>query len=124
MKQALFFAAAGEAATGLALLIVPSIVVRLLLGAEPAGLAIPIARVAGIAIMALGLACWPGPILLGMLTYGALVTLYFLYLGIRGDWVGPLLWPALALHVVLTMLLARSWLAKRTADRTQQQSPE
>ena len=103
MKKAPFFAAVGEAATGLALLIVPSIVVRLLLGAEPTGLAIPIARVAGIAIMALGFACWPGPPLLGMLTYGTLVTLYFLYLGIAGDWVGPLLWPALALHVVLTL---------------------
>ncbi len=122
MKQALFFAAVGEAATGLALLIVPSIVVRLLLGAEPAGQAIPIARVAGIAIMALGFACWPGPPLLGMLIYGSLVTLYFLYLGIRGDWVGPLLWPALMLHAVLTFLLARSWLAKRTTDRTQQQN--
>ncbi len=109
MKQALFFAAVGEAATGLALLIVPSIVVRLRFGAEPAGLAIPIARVAGIAFMALGFACWPGPALLGMLIYGSLVTLYFLYLGIQGDWVGPLLWPALALHAVLTFLLARSW---------------
>ena len=123
MKRALVFAAVGEAATGLALLIVPSIVVRLLLGAEPAGLAIPIARVAGIAIMALGLACWPGPPLLGMLTYSTLVALYFLYLGTAGDWVGPLLWPALALHVVLTLLLARSWLARRITDKTQQQTP-
>ena len=113
MKQALFFAAVGEAATGLALLIVPSIVVRLLLGAEPAGLAIPIARVAGIAIMALGLACWPGPPLLGMLTYGTFVTLYLLYLGIRGDWVGPLLWPAVALHAALTFLFARELSLKR-----------
>jgi hypothetical protein len=76
--------------------------------------------VAGIAVMALGFACWPGPALLGMLTYSALVTLYFLYLGIRGDWVGSLLWPALALHAVLTLLLARSWLAKRMTDRARQ----
>ena len=119
MKRVLALAAVAEAATGAALLVAPSVVVRLLLGAEPAGLAIPIARLAGIAIMALGCACWPGPPLLGMLIYSSLVTLYFLYLGIAGDWVGPLLWPALALHVLLTFLLARSWLAKRTTDRRQ-----
>jgi hypothetical protein len=104
--------------------VAPSLVVRLLLGAETAGLATPVARVAGIAIMALGFACWPGPPLLGMLIYSVLVTLYFLYLGIVGDWVGPLLWPALALHVLLTVFLARSWLARRTTDRTQQQFPD
>ena len=44
-----------------------------------------------------------------MLTYSALATAYLLYLGIRGDWVGPLLWPAVVLHAVLTLLLARAW---------------
>ena len=45
-----------------------------------------------------------------MLIYGAAVTLYLSYLGIRGDWVGPLLWPAVVLHAVLTLLLAQAWL--------------
>ena len=49
------------------------------------------ARVLGIALIAIGIACWPGPALLGMLTYGALVTAYFLYLAFGGEWVGPLL---------------------------------
>jgi hypothetical protein len=44
-----------------------------------------------------------------MLTYGALVTLYLLYLGIRSEWVGPLLWPAVVLHAVMTLLLVRAW---------------
>ena len=44
-----------------------------------------------------------------MLTYGAAVTLYLLYLGIRGEWVGPLLWPAVVFHAVLTLLLALAW---------------
>jgi hypothetical protein len=123
MKKVLALAAVAEAATGAALLVAPSFVVRLLLGAEPAGLAMPVARVAGIAVVALGFACWPGSPLLGMLIYSSLVTLYFLYLGIGGDWVGPLLWPALALHAVLTLLLARSWLAKRTTDGEQEQNP-
>ena len=113
MKKLLALAAFSEAATGLALLILPSLVGRLLLGAELTGVAIPVARVLGIALIALGVACWPGPALLGMLTYGALVTLYLLYLGIRGEWVGPLLWPAVVLHAVLTLLLARAWCKTR-----------
>jgi hypothetical protein len=109
MKQLLTFAAVIEAATGLALLVAPPLVGRLLLGAESTGVAIPVARVLGIALIALGVACWRGPPLLGMLTYGAAVTLYLSYLGIRGEWVGPLLWPAVVLHAVLTLLLARAW---------------
>jgi len=58
------------------LLIVPSLVGRLLLGEELTGIAIPVARVAGIALIALGVACWPGTPLVGMLTYSAAVTLY------------------------------------------------
>ncbi len=43
-----------------------------------------------------------------MATYGLFVTLYLVYVGTRGEWVGPLLWPAVALHAVLTLLLARA----------------
>ena len=110
MKKALIFAAVAEAATGLALLIAPSLVGQLLLGEELAGIAIPIARVTGIALIALGIACWPGPPLVGMLVYTALVMLYLAYIGIRGEWGGPLLWPAVAVHAVLAVLLARDLL--------------
>ncbi len=123
MKKVLVFAAVAEAATGAALLIVPGLVGRLLLGEDLTGIAIPVARVAGIALIALGIACWPGTPLLGMLTYGAAVMLYLLYLGVRGDWVGPLLWPAVALHAVLTLLLARSWLAKPMTETARRQRP-
>ena len=106
----LAIAAIAEAATGLALLIVPSLVGRLLLGAELTGVAIPVARVTGIALLALGVGCFPGTTALcGMLTYNALATFYFLYLCIHGEWVGPLLWPAVVLHAVLTFLLAGAW---------------
>ena len=99
-----------ELATGLSLLIVPSLVSRLLFGAELTGVSIPIARVTGIALVGLGVACWPNwTALCGMLTYGTLVTVYLSYLGIRGEWVGPLLWPAVVLHAVLTLLLAWLW---------------
>ena len=57
MKKVLNFAAVAEAATGMALLIVPSLVGQLLLGGDLTGVAIPVARVAGIALIALGIAC-------------------------------------------------------------------
>ena len=106
-----------EAATGLALVVVPSIVGRVLLGTELSGVAIPVARVAGIALIALGVACWSGcKPLCGMLTYSVLATIYLGIVAIRGEWVGPLLWPAVVLHAVLTLLLARAWLER---DRSQ-----
>ena len=112
MKKLLTLAAVAEVATGVTLLIAPSLVGRLLFGAELVGASIPVARVTGIALIALGVSCLPrsvrgglGPALGGMLTYSLLVTLYLLYLGVRGEWVGPLLWPAVALHAVLTILL-------------------
>jgi hypothetical protein len=107
MKSALTFAAIGEAATGLALLIAPSFVGQLLLDEQLTGVAVPVARVAGIALIALGIACWPGPPLVGMLTYSALVTLFLAYLGFAGGLTGVLLWPVVALHLILTALLTR-----------------
>ncbi len=116
MKRVLVLAAVSETVTGLALLIVPSLVGQLLFGAELTGIAMTVARVLGIALFSLGLACWPGneatrTASLAMLTYNLLVVLYFLYLGFHGEWVGVLLWPAAVLHGILTVLLAaaRPW---------------
>lgn len=48
-----------EAATGLGLLVAPSVVIELLLGAAPAAPAgVAVSRVAGVALLTLGLACW------------------------------------------------------------------
>jgi hypothetical protein len=110
MKKLLTVAAVAEVATGLALLVVPSLVGRLLLGEELTGVSIPVARVAGIALIALGVGCMPRSTpLCGMLTYSVLVTLYLACLGLGGEWAGPLLWPAVVLHAVLTFLLAGTW---------------
>ena len=108
MNKALVLTAVSEIATGAALLIVPSLVGQLLLGEELTGIAIPVARVADIALIALGIACWPGPPLVGMLTYSAAITLYLAYLGIAGVSTGILLWPAVVLHVIMTALLTRA----------------
>jgi hypothetical protein len=108
MSRVLVLAAIGEIATGVALLLVPSLVGQLLLGAELTGVAVSVARVAGIALVGLGVACWPGTPLLGMLIYSAAVTLYLAYLGIAGSLNGILLWPAVVLHAVLSALLTRA----------------
>ena len=124
MNRLLTLTAVIEAATGLTLMAVPSVVVRLLLGSEIAGSSIALGRVAGFGLLSLGIACWPGrgpadnaaPALRAMLTYNSLATLYLLCLGIGREWVGPLLWPAVALHGVLAVLLARQW---RLQNRSQ-----
>jgi hypothetical protein len=106
MKRVLILAAVGETLTGIALLVVPSLVGRLLLGEELASVAVPVARVAGIALIALGIACWPGPPLIGMLVYSAAITVFLAYVRLTGAG-GVLLWPAVVLHAILTALLTR-----------------
>ncbi len=108
MKRLLVIVAVSEAATGVALLIVPSLVGQLLFGTELIGIAMTVARLTGIALIALGVACWPGPPLVGMLIYSAAVTLYLAYVGFAGGLTGILLWPAVVLHVILTALLTRA----------------
>ena len=107
MKIALLFAAIVEVATGVALLIVPSLIGLLLFGVQLTGMAIIVARLAGIALIGLGVASWAGTPLLGMLTYNGLVALYLAFVGLVDGFNGILLWPAVVLHATLTALLAR-----------------
>jgi hypothetical protein len=116
MKNVLVLAAVGEAATGVALMLVPSLVGQWLFGAELAGVGITMARVTGIALIALGIACWPGPPILGMLTYSAAATLFLAWVGLSGGSVGVLLWPAVVLHAILTLLLVRAATSGKTAN--------
>jgi hypothetical protein len=117
MTKLLGLAAVLEAATGLALVIQPSLVGQLLLGGGVAGAGMALARVAGFALLALGVACWPGreagsggaPALRAMLTYSLLVTIYLVYLGGVAHLAGILLWPAVAAHVVFMLLLVAAW---------------
>ena len=113
MKSALEVAAVIEIATGVALLLVPSLVCQLLFGVELAGIAVTLARLAGIALVGLGVACWPGTPLLGMLTYNVAAALYLAYVGFSADLSGTLLWPAVVTHVVLAALLSRSFVRTR-----------
>jgi hypothetical protein len=99
-------------------MVAPQVVARLLFGVEVTGVAVVIGRVTGIALLSLGLGCWLGrneadgasAALSGMLIYDLLVTIYLAFVGVGTEYVGPLLWPAVAAHAVLTGLLGRSWM--------------
>ena len=112
MRKVLALAAVGEIATGLALMLVPSFVGRMLMGEELTGVAIPVARVTGIALIGLGIACWPGTPLVGMLTYTAAVAMYLAVVGVASGG-GVLLWPAVAVHTGLAVLLVVAWWRNR-----------
>jgi hypothetical protein len=106
--------AVSEAATGLTLVVLPNLVVRLLFGAETAGAGVAMARIAGFALVALGIACWPDAggsglrrTRMAMLVYGALAAVYLGFLAVSGELIGRLLWPAVVVHLVVTVLLAR-----------------
>jgi drug/metabolite transporter (DMT)-like permease len=118
MKRLLILAAVGEGLTGLILFVYPAIVTRLLFDSEIAAAGVSMSRIAGIALIALGVACWPDRTTLraffGMSTYSLLAMLYLVYAGFnRGA--GILLWPAVAVHAGLSVLLVWAWRKGREA---------
>lgn len=93
----------------------------MLFGVEISGVALVLARIAGIGLLSLGLACWPSQestlrASVAMLTYNLLVAACLLSVGIVGEWVGVLLWPVAVLHAGLSVLLARAALSARSAE--------
>jgi hypothetical protein len=120
LGKILAFAAVVEVGTGLLLMIDPALMAAVLIGAEVTGTAAALARLFGIALLALGPACWPrrqraedgSPAALrGMLIYNVLVALDLTYLGAIGPWHGALLWPAVALHAIVALALVWTWRA-------------
>src|SRR2546430_13761095 len=113
MKKLLTLVAITEGATGVALIIVPSLVGRLLLGAELAGVAAVVGRVAGIALFALGIACWLARedtqsrsargLVAAILLYNFAVAALLAFGGFGLGLHGVALWPAVVLHAVMAM---------------------
>jgi hypothetical protein len=95
---------ATEMATGLALIALPGLVARALLGADLSAPGIAVARVAGLGL--------PGQhditphTIRALFIYNLLAALYLGYLRVGGGFVSYLLWPACVLHAVLTILFA------------------
>ena len=122
-QRVLAFACVAEAATGLGLVMAPALVASLLLGASLNGIAVLVGQVAGIAVIALAVACWPqagnSRAYAGMLTYSMLIALLLAEAGVTGAASGDLLWPAVILHGILSALLAVAWAGNRRRSTAQ-----
>jgi hypothetical protein len=101
-----------EAATGLGLLVAPSVVTELLLGAAPNSPAgVSVSRVAGVALMTIGLACWlareeansrPAKgLVAAMLLYNVGVVAVLALARISPLPVGVAFWPVIMAHAAL-----------------------
>ncbi len=113
MKPLLKLTGIIETATGLGLMAVPSVVVRLLLGSPlDTSAAVMLGRVAGAALLALGVACWLARddtqsraargLVVAMLMYNIPATAVLAFAGI-GLGQGVMLWPAVVLHAAMAV---------------------
>jgi len=112
-KKLLIVTALVETATGLMLLVSPTLVVAFLLGASlDAPAALVVGRIAGAALLSLGVACWLARdglslalrgLIAAMLLYNCAVAAVLAHAGAVVGFVGVLLWPAVALHAALAV---------------------
>jgi hypothetical protein len=114
-RTCLFIATAlGEGGIGVLLLVWPPIPLALLLGVDQASPEVVIlARVAGAALLALGVACWLGRndhigsaqkgLLLGILIYDMAAAGILAYSGWFLGLAGIALWPVVGLHMALAL---------------------
>ena len=104
-----------EIVTGIGLILSPKLGCQLLFAAPLEGAGVPIARFAGLVLVALGTACLPRPATaqnrsaaLGLLVYNTGATILFMWLGLATALHGALLWPAIILHAgIAAALLSR-----------------
>jgi hypothetical protein len=117
MSRLLKLTALIEAATGLGLIAVPSVVVRLLLGSGlDTSAAVMLGRVAGAALLALAVACWLARddtqsraargLVAAMLLYNVAVAAILAYAGLGLGLQGVVLWPAVVLHAGMAVWCA------------------
>jgi len=120
MRQRYLVTAAAwlEIATGAGLLTVPHIPCQLLFAAGLEGAGVPLARLAGIGLIALGIACLPSteePLrsaVLGLFAYNLGTAILATWVGLATTLRGSLLWPAAVLHSVIAAALLVQLLTK------------
>jgi hypothetical protein len=123
MKRLLQLTTLLEAPTGLALIIEPAFVVRLLLRAEISGAAFPLGRIAGLAVLGLGVACWLASynpescaargVVSAMVIYNLGTTLVLGGAGVHSPPGGIALWPVVILHAALGIWCVASLLSRK-----------
>lgn len=112
LKWLLLVTAIVELGAGAMLLLVPSLTTELLLGAGLAAAESAIVgRVAGAALLSIGLNCWlerrrdpsspPVGLLVGLLLYNLAIALLFVDAAVQFELSGVALWPACIAHVLL-----------------------
>ena len=113
-RELLILTAYLEAAVGLLLLAMPGVPLRLILGLERLAPETDlIARLAGAALLALGIAAWAGRsgrpdsdqrrLIVAVLIYDAAAAGLLAYAGLGLHLVGMALWPGVALHSALAI---------------------
>jgi hypothetical protein len=116
--------AAAEVGAGVGLLALPSWTADLLLGESlTSPLTLVLARVAGVALTSLGVACWlgkkdpggnaQGALIAGMLVYNVGVSFVLVHAWIAWNLHGVVLWPASGLHALLAAGCAVSLWARQ-----------
>ena len=130
MKKLLTITAIIEAATGLGLLVAPTVLARLLLGGmleTPA--ALTIARVGGMALVTIGVACWLSrengrALVAAMLLYNIVVVGLLVYAAVALALSGLGLWPAIALHVAFAFWCMACLRSKRDGMTVESSQPK
>jgi hypothetical protein len=111
-------AACLEIVVGATFLAVPDFLCRLLFAAAPEGVAIPLARLAGLALLGLGIAGLPSKLagstrgtVLGLLAFNVGATVFFAWVAVATTFSGLMLWPVVILHAVIAVALLAQFLA-------------
>ncbi len=127
-KLLLLITALFEAATGLCFLVLPTVLFAGLLGLRHASVdAVFVGRLAGAALLAIGIASWTAraetqtPAQLGLLTgiliYNATASILLAFAGSVSKMFGVMLWPAVAIHAILAVWCFFCLLPERRGGR-------
>ena len=128
MKRLVIVTAVIEVGAGLAFLSCPSAAAAALFGSGlDTSVAVTLGRVAGAALLALGVACWLARkdaqscaargLVVAMVLYNLSAAVILGMAGVRSQPVGVALWPAVVLHAAMAVWCIRSLLKKGETSR-------